>query len=194
MMSYKSVESYLPHSGEMVLIDEIIEVGADFIITKTIIKNHAIFCESLESVGESSESIGKSPSLLGESVGKSCGESSESQVSIDSRDSKHSSQNFAFPTYKTIELMAQSLGIFRALNEKGSGSKLGFLLGARRFEILRPFIVSEARTKVVVSMQDSSGMGVYDCEIFEGENLIARASISALNPSNEFLSQIKEQI
>lgn len=176
MMSYKSVESYLPHSGEMVLIDEIIEVGADFIITKTIIKNHAIFCESLESVGESSESCGKA------------------QDSIDSRDSKHSSQNFAFPTYKAIELMAQSLGIFRALNEKGSGSKLGFLLGARRFEILRPFIVSEARTKVVVSMQDSSGMGVYDCEIFEGENLIARASISALNPSNEFLSQIKEQI
>ena len=165
-MNYKSVESYLPHSGEMVLIDEIIEVGADFIITKTIIKNHAIFCESLESVGESSES---------------CGESSESQ-------------SLAFPTYKAIELMAQSLGIFRALNEKGSGSKLGFLLGARRFEILRPFIVSEARTKVVVSMQDSSGMGVYDCDIFEGEKLVARASISALNPSNEFLSQIKEQI
>lgn len=162
-MSYKSVESYLPHSGEMVLIDEIIEVGADFIITKTIIKNHAIFCESLESVGES------------------CGESSESQ-------------SLAFPTYKAIELMAQSLGIFRALNEKGSGSKLGFLLGARRFEILRPYIFSEARTKVVVSMQDSSGMGVYDCEIFEGEKLIARASISALNPSNEFLSQIKEQV
>lgn len=182
-MSYKSVESYLPHSGEMVLIDEIIEVGADFIITKTIIKNHAIFCESLESMGES-------PSLQGES----CGKSSKAQDSIDSRDSKHSSQNFAFPTYKAIELMAQSLGIFRALNEKGSGSKLGFLLGARRFEILRPYIFSEARTKVVVSMQDSSGMGVYDCEIFEGENLIARASISALNPSNEFLSQIKEQI
>lgn len=191
-MSYKSVESYLPHSGEMVLIDEIIEVGADFIITKTIIKNHAIFCESLESVGES---CGESPSLQGESIGESCGESmGESQDSTDSHDSKHSSQSLAFPTYKAIELMAQSLGIFRALNEKGSGSKLGFLLGARRFEILRPYIFSEARTKVVVSMQDSSGMGVYDCEIFEGENLIARASISALNPSNEFLSQIKEQI
>lgn len=190
MMSYKSVESYLPHSGEMVLIDEIIEVGADFIITKTIIKNHAIFCESLESVGES---CGESPSLQGESS-ESCGKSSESQNSTDSRDSKHLSQNFAFPTYKAIELMAQSLGIFRALNEKGSGSKLGFLLGARRFEILRPYILSEARTKVVVSMQDSSGMGVYDCEIFEGEKLVARASISALNPSNEFLSQIKEQI
>ena len=184
-MSYKSVESYLPHSGEMVLVDEIIEVGADFIITKTIIKNHAIFCESLESCGESGESQGES---------KSVADSSESQDSADSRDSKHSSQNFAFPTYKAIELMAQSLGIFRALNEKGSGSKLGFLLGARRFEILRPYILSEARTKVVVSMQDSSGMGVYDCEIFEGENIVARASISALNPSNEFLSQIKEQI
>lgn len=177
MMTYKSVESYLPHSGEMVLVDEIIEVGADFIITKTIIKNHTIFCESIESVGESGES-------------KSVADSSESQDSGESGES----QSLAFPTYKAIELMAQSLGIFRALNEKGSGSKLGFLLGARRFEILRPFILREARTKVVVSMQDSSGMGVYDCEIFEGESLVARASISALNPSNEFLSQIKEQI
>lgn len=164
MMSYKSIESYLPHSGEMVLIDEIIEVGADFIITKTIIKNHKIFCENI------------------------------TEKALDSANTSNLSQNLAFPTYKAIELMAQSLGIFRALNEKGSGSKLGFLLGARRFEILCPFILSEARTKVVVSMQDSSGMGVYDCEIFEGENVVARASISALNPSNEFLSQIKEQI
>lgn len=181
MMNYKSVESYLPHSGEMVLVDEIIEVGADFIITKTIIKNHTIFCESIESMGESQGESGES---------KSVADSSESQDSGES----HESQNLAFPTYKAIELMAQSLGIFRALNEKGSGSKLGFLLGARRFEILRPFILREARTKVVVSMQDSSGMGVYDCEIFEGESLVAKASISALNPSNEFLSQIKEQI
>ena len=174
MMNYKSIESYLPHSGEMVLIDEIIEVGADFIITKTIINNHKIFCETIESLGKS-------------------GESNKSGESIESSESTQS-QHFAFPTYKAIELMAQSLGIFRALNEKGSNNKLGFLLGARRFEILRPFILSEARTKVAVSMQDSSGMGVYDCEIFEGANVVAVASISALNPSNEFLSQIKEQI
>ena len=87
--------------------------------------------------------------------------------------------------------MAQSLGIFRALNEKGSGSKLGFLLGARRFKILRPFIMREARIKVAVSMQDNSGMGVYDCEVFENDALIATASISALNPSADFLSHIK---
>lgn len=175
MMNYKSIESYLPHSGEMVLIDEIIEVGADFIITKSIIKNHAIFCEvcdSGESMGESAESQGESKSV------------------VDSSDS----QKLAFPTYKAIELMAQSLGVFRALNEKGSGSKLGFLLGARRFEILRPFIFSEARVKVVVSMQDSSGMGVYDCEVFENGDLVATASMSALNPNAEFLSQIKGQI
>ena len=192
MMNYKSIESYLPHSGEMVLIDEIIEVGADFIITKTIIKNHKIFCETIESVGESGESFGESYGESAESI-ESPSLRGESIESIESSESTQS-QYFAFPTYKAIELMAQSLGIFRALNEKGSNSKLGFLLGARRFEILRPFILSEARTKVAVSMQDSSGMGVYDCEIFEGENVVAVASISALNPSNEFLSQIKEQI
>lgn len=154
-MSYKTPKSYLPHSGAMVLIDEILEVGADFIITKSIVKNHAEFCEC---VADSVHNDGK---------------------------------YFALPTYKSIELMAQSLGIFRALNEKGSGSKLGFLLGARRFKILRPFIMNEARIKVAISMQDSSGMGVYDCEVFENDALIATASISALNPSADFLSHIK---
>ena len=107
-MPYKTPESYLPHSGAMVLIDEIIEVGEDF-----------------------------------------------------------------------------------ALNESGSGSKLGFLLGARRFKILRPYIANWAIIKVTLSMQDNSGMGVYDCEVFENDALIATASISALNPNDDFLSQIK---
>ena len=157
-MSYKTPKSYLPHSGAMVLIDEILEVGEDFIITKSIVKNHGELCES---------------------VADSCVDSSDSNA------------NIALPTYKSIELMAQSLGIFRALNEKGSGSKLGFLLGARRFKILHPFIMREARIKVAISMQDNSGMGVYDCEVFENDALIATASISALNPSADFLSHIK---
>ena len=152
-MPYKTPESYLPHSGAMVLIDEIIEVGEDFIITKSIVKNHTEFCECV--------------------------------------DSGDFGANLALPTYKSIELMAQSLGIFRALNESGSGSKLGFLLGARRFKILRPYIANWAIIKVTLSMQDNSGMGVYDCEVFENDTLIATASISALNPNDDFLSQIK---
>lgn len=193
-MNYKNIESYLPHSGEMVLIDEIIEVGADFIITKSIIKNHAIFCEMCES-GESQGESGESDeSFKSQGESKSVADSSDSADLCVSKDSSDSPQKLAFPTYKAIELMAQSLGVFRALNEKGSGSKLGFLLGARRFEILRPFIFSEARVKVIVSMQDSSGMGVYDCEVFEKGDLVATASMSALNPNAEFLSQIKGQI
>ena len=177
-MSYKTPKSYLPHSGAMVLIDEIIEVGADFIITKSIVKNHGEFCESVDSSLRESEAD--------EAIHESNLDCHES-ANADSRNDNM----IALPTYKSIELMAQSLGIFRALNEKGSGSKLGFLLGARRFKILRPFIMREARIKVAVSMQDSSGMGVYDCEVFENDALIATASISALNPSADFLSHIK---
>ena len=206
-MSYKTPKSYLPHSGAMVLIDEIIEVGADFIITKSIVKNHGEFCESLTSSlrgSEADEAILPFSSLRGSLSDSENNEAiHESNLdchdfaNADSRNDKlnansgDSNANLALPTYKSIELMAQSLGIFRALNEKGSGSKLGFLLGARRFKILRPFIMNEARIKVAVSMQDSSGMGVYDCEVFENDALIATASISALNPSADFLSHIK---
>ena len=201
-MSYKTPKSYLPHSGAMVLIDEILEVGEDFIITKSIVKNHREFCESVADSSFDTNTPPQTPPARGgayndfSSLARGDFTDSPSLAEgargwVNPRLIQDSSANLALPTYKSIELMAQSLGIFRALNEKGSGSKLGFLLGARRFKILRPFIMREARIKVAVSMQDSSGMGVYDCEVFENDALIATASISALNPSADFLSHIK---
>lgn len=138
---------YLPHSGDMVLIDEIVEVGEDYIITKSIIANHALFLE-----------------------------------------------NGAMPTYKSLEMMAQSLGVFRGIKESESKNKLGFLLGARRFEIFQSSISGEIVIKATLSMQDESGLGVYDCEVYCNLELVAKASISALNPSNDFLDNIKGKI
>lgn len=183
MSVYQAIASYLPHSGKMVLIDEIIEVGEDFIITKSIVKNHIEFCEMPL---DSSKNIRHSEPL-GEESKKDLDKCVDSSFTY----SLKNDNKLAFPTYKSIELMAQSLGIFRGLKQKGSGGNLGFLLGARRFNILRPYIINEAQIKVTISMQDESGMGVYDCEIIENDALIATASISALNPSDNFLSQIK---
>lgn len=138
---------FLPHSGEMVLIDKVLEISADCIVTQTNLANHALFCES----------------------------------------------NGGFVAFKGIELMAQSLGILRGVAEVSSRKKLGFLLGARNFKMFAPFIFDCAITKAKISMQGENGLGVYDCEIFEGDfsRLVATASISTLNPSDEFLAQIK---
>lgn len=163
----KAIESYLPHSGEMVLIDEVLEVTSDFVVTKMLVKNHRIFCENtLDSAPCKAES------------------------SIDS------TQRLAFPTHKSIELMAQSLGIFRHIHESTSRekkqNKLGFLLGARRFAIKSPFINNEAIIKAKLQMQDSSGVSIWECEVYEDNALVAKATLSVLNPSDEFIAQMQD--
>lgn len=150
-----NIESFLPHSGEMVLIDEIVEVGADFITTKMFVKNHQVFCEILQD------------------------------------SNADSTKWLVFPTHKSIELMAQSLGIFRSFNKQGAKNRLGFLLGARKFKILMPFIRDEATIKATLSMQDSSGFSIWDCEIYESDILLCSANLSVLNPNDDFIDNLK---
>lgn len=144
-MMKKNMESLIPHSGDMILVDEVLEVTTEQITTKSIIKKDNAFLED----------------------GK-------------------------FPTYKTLEIMAQSLGCLRGLYQSDKRNKLGFLLGARRFSIKKPFINigDEIITKATISLQDESGLGVYDCEVFIGDVLIATSSISALNLSDELLEKV----
>lgn len=163
----KAMESYLPHSGEMVLIDEILEVTSDFVVTKMLVKNHRIFCENtLDSTPLKAES------------------------------NADSTQRLCFPTHKSIELMAQSLGVFRHIHESTSGqskqNKLGFLLVARRFAIKSPFIKNEAIIKAKLQMQDSSGVSIWECEVYENDVLVAKATLSVLNPSDDFIAQMQD--
>ena len=46
--------------------------------------------------------------------------------------------------------------------------------------------------KTKISMQDSSGLGVYDSQVYLGEEMIAQATISVLNPNDTFLEKILE--
>lgn len=135
----------LPHSNEMVLVDEILFCSDDEIKTKTLIKTDNAFLED----------------------GK-------------------------FYSYKTIEIMAQSLGAFKGLKSSGD-FKLGFLIGSRKFEILKPFVQigSELITISKMSMQDQSGFGIWDSEIYLNDELIARASLSVLSPSKEQFLELK---
>ncbi|RDU56715.1 thioester dehydrase [Helicobacter sp. MIT 99-5507] len=138
------VRELMPHSGDMVLIDSIVERRNDFISTKTIINKDNPFLE-----------------------------------------------NNLFPAFNTLEIMAQSLVVFRGLSDKSSSFRLGFLLGARKFEIYKPYlkIKDELITKTIIS-EDFNGMGVYESSVFVNDELVASANISLFNPSKEQLDEI----
>lgn len=135
----------LPHSGEMVLIDEVVSHGADEICVKSVIKSDNAFLE-----------------------------------------------NGKFPTYKALEMMAQSLGAYKGLYAK-SNFKLGFLIASRKFEIFKPNLEpgDEILIKSKMSLQDENGFGVWDSEIYLKDFLVARASLSVLSPSLESFLEMR---
>lgn len=142
-----NISALLPHSKEMIMIDDVVEVCESHIIT-------------LSQVREDN------PFLL----------------------------HNALPSYCLIEIMAQSLGVWRGLGDSGSGNKLGFVLGARGFTIHSPLITirKSIYTKVSISMQDDSGVGIYECESSDENGLvIAAGKLTALNPSETMLEQIR---
>lgn len=138
------IQELIPHSGAMILVDDIVEKRDDFISVKTLISDDNPFL-----------------------------------------------QDGKFPTFNTLEIMAQSLVVYRGLNDKSSNARLGFLLGARRFEILKPTlnIGDELIIKTQIS-EDFDGMGVYDSAVYVSNELVASASISVFNPSQEQLDEI----
>lgn len=105
-------------------------------------------------------------------------------------------QDNVFPTYKSIEMMAQTLGVYQGkLAElRGLKPRIGFLLGCRKFEIFKSALQINDVIKInaVQSIQDESGFGVYDCEMFCNDELAARASLNVLSPDDEFLERIMQ--
>lgn len=108
-----------------------------------------------------------------------------------------------FRSYKCIEMMAQSLGCFQYINMSTQGSskaKIGFLLGARKFDIYIPFI--ELNKKILIetklSIQNDEGFGVYDSIVYDeyisDTTKIASATLSVLSPSDDFIKQIQYNI
>lgn len=105
-----------------------------------------------------------------------------------------------FPSYNILEIFAQSLALWRTKKEQQNlskdstqnSNKLGFLLGARGFEIFTPFVEIGQIIEVCLklNMQDENGLGVYEGEAFVNGKIIAKTSLTALNPNDEFLSKI----
>lgn len=103
-------------------------------------------------------------------------------------------QDGKFEMYKSIEMMAQALGVYdsKMRELKGLKSGLGFLLGSRKFEMFQPFlsvgdeVVIEARC----SLQDEEGFGIYDCELYTDGKIAAKARLNVISPNDEFVQRI----
>lgn len=102
-----------------------------------------------------------------------------------------------FAMHKTVEMMAQLLGIYDSKMRELKGMKfgLGFLLGSRKFEIFRPFLQvgDEVVIEAACSIQDASGFGVYDCELYVNGELGARATLNVLSPDEEYAKRILDE-
>ncbi|GFM66692.1 3-hydroxylacyl-ACP dehydratase [Pseudomonas cichorii] len=93
----------------------------------------------------------------------------------------------SLPAWLGVELMAQSVAAYAGCQArlKGEPVQLGFLLGSRKFECnVGHFPAgSELTIQATRSLQDESGMGVFECNL-TGPDIQAFARLSVYCPPN----------
>lgn len=106
-------------------------------------------------------------------------------------------------TYKCIEMMAQSLGCFQYINMAVHGQgkiKIGFLLGARKFDIYSPYIECSKRLFIETKLfiQNDDGFGVYESTVYKGimcdDMKVVSATLSVLSPQDDFMEGIQNSL
>ena len=129
----------LPHAGDMILIDEVIEFGEEDIRTRIHVRPGGLF----------NRADGSLPAWVG------------------------------------IELMAQSVAAYAGCQARSKDEpvELGFLLGTRKFECnVEHFPAgSELIIHAQRSLQDDSGMGVFECHL-SGPGIDATARLNVYRP------------
>jgi|SRR5450830_853465 len=94
-----------------------------------------------------------------------------------------------------IEYMAQAIAAYAGYHaqQRGEPVKIGFLLGARRYECSRPWFVAGDCLQVEVQqlLQAENGLGSFSCTIRESntQQQLAQATVSVFQPhdANAFL-------
>jgi predicted hotdog family 3-hydroxylacyl-ACP dehydratase len=87
-----------------------------------------------------------------------------------------------------IEYMAQAIAAHdgHAARLRGEPVKIGFLLGARRYECTRPsfHVGSVLRVSVRSLLIAENGMGSFECRIDDENGVAATATVSVFAPTN----------
>lgn len=147
-MSLWPIAELLPHSGNMVLLDEVLEFSADTVRTRLCVRPGGLFNQP----------------------------------------------DGSLPAWLAIELMAQSVAAFAGCHARQAGLpvKLGFLLGTRSFScnVERFPLGCELQIEAHCSLQDDSGMGVFECRL-SGAQILAEARLNVFCPA-ETGSYLKE--
>lgn len=101
-----------------------------------------------------------------------------------------------------VEYMAQAIAAHAgyAARMRGNPVKVGFLLGARRYECSRPSFAlgSVLRVHVLRVLQGENGLGAFECRIDDANDpsgaAAATATITVFQPENvnEFLQGVSE--
>lgn len=110
------------------------------------------------------------------------------------RDSLFSQPDGSWPAWLGIELMAQAVAAYAGLHAKSSGGQvqLGFLLGTRKYECAVSSFAAGAELEVSArrSLEDDSGMGVFECEIRSaGISLHARLNVYRPTDPDSFIKE-----
>lgn len=98
------------------------------------------------------------------------------------------------PAWAGVELMAQSVAAYAGCHARRAGEPvdLGFLLGTRRFtcNVERFPVGCDLRIEATRSLQDDSGMGVFECRL-EGPGILAEARLNVYRPpqSSRFIEE-----
>ncbi|WP_066634825.1 ApeP family dehydratase [Bordetella sp. H567] len=100
----------------------------------------------------------------------------------------YGSADGSLPPWMGLEIMAQAIGAWagcQALDQDREVG-LGFLLGTRRYGCHVACFPAGTRLSVraVQSLQDAAGMGVFECELRDGDELLAFARLNVYRPAD----------
>jgi predicted hotdog family 3-hydroxylacyl-ACP dehydratase len=87
-----------------------------------------------------------------------------------------------------IEYMAQAIGAYAGYTARlrGEPVKIGFLLGARRYECSRPIfpVGTVLRIHVRRVLQNENGLGSFECRIDNEDGSLATADLTVYQPAD----------
>ncbi|QSX40663.1 ApeP family dehydratase [Shewanella cyperi] len=112
----------------------------------------------------------------------------ETQVCIDEQSPFFDGLKGGVPNYVGIEYMAQSIAALAGIEAKLAGLpvRIGFLLGSRKLQLHQGCFLAghEYRVRVQRLYQEDTGLAVFDCQILEGETVVASANINVFQPDD----------
>lgn len=96
--------------------------------------------------------------------------------------------NQGVPSYVGCEYMAQSIAAFAGAHALDANEqvKIGFLLGSRKYKTTAPYFTNRALLDIKVTRlhQEPSGLSVFDCTIYQQQQILASALINVFQPDD----------